>query len=238
MQSHVKQVVDPFLEAAHGALGIGYSAVLYGSAARMEHVPKQSDINLLLIVPSLTPDVLARLGGPFELLVGKTRTPPLLFTTAEWNRAADAFPIEITDMQVSHVALRGPDPVSALSVSKADLRRALERELRGKLLRLRQGYALFHSSPDEVARVGIQSIATIAILLRVGVALSGSAPPVETVAALRAAGERMGFDDTVVARWYEARRGEKGPGSDQFLAYLAAVEAALQYVDQFHVGGN
>lgn len=238
MQSHVERVVRAFLEATDGALGSAYTAVLYGSGARLEHVPDHSDLNLLLIVPSLTPEVLVRLDGSFESLAGRTRTPPLLFSKAEWDCAGDVFPIEITDMQVSRGVLRGADPVADLVVSKADLRRALERELRGKLLRLRQGYALFHSSPTDLGQVGIRSSSTIAVLLRAAIALSGHAPPGETVAALRAAGERMGFDGGAIAKWYEARRGGTAPTVDEFVPYLAAVEAAVQYVDQFHVGGD
>ena len=67
--------------------------------------------------------------------------PPLLISRAEWARASDVFPIEITDMRAGYQVLRGSDPLAAATVSRADLRQALERELRGKLLRLRQGYA-------------------------------------------------------------------------------------------------
>ena len=50
MRESVARVVDPFLTEADKALGQGYSAVLYGSAARGDFVPGRSNINLMLVM--------------------------------------------------------------------------------------------------------------------------------------------------------------------------------------------
>ncbi len=44
--------------------------------------------------------------------------------------------------------LRGSDPLAGMEVRPADLRAALEREFRGKLMRLRQGYALYGATTE------------------------------------------------------------------------------------------
>ena len=51
-----------FPDSSGRALGQGYSAILYGSAARGDYIPGRSDINLMLVVDQLTPKVLRSLG--------------------------------------------------------------------------------------------------------------------------------------------------------------------------------
>src|SRR5262249_55582623 len=154
--------------------------VLYGSAARNEHVEGRSDLNLLVVAGALDTDRLQALGGAFEPLEGHTRTPPLLFTAAEWARSADVFPIEIADMQVARIVLRGGDPSAGLEVWRPNRRRALERELGGKLVRLRQAYAIHGGSDAALTRVGVQSSATIAALFRGALVLARDPVPAAT----------------------------------------------------------
>ena len=78
MHQAVERVVSPFLAHADGALPPGYSAVLYGSAARGDFVPGWSDINLLVVAEALSPEVLRGLGrslGEWRKSGGRTATP-------------------------------------------------------------------------------------------------------------------------------------------------------------------
>ena len=125
MHQAVERVVSSFLTHADTALPSGYSAVLYGSAARGDYVPGWSDINLLLVVDGLAAEVLRGLGRGLGEWRKAAAEPPLLITRAEWARATDVFPIEITDMRAAHKVLRGADPLIGLEVSPADLRAAL-----------------------------------------------------------------------------------------------------------------
>ena len=65
MRESVARVVDPFLAEADKALGQGYSAVLYGSAARGDFVPGRSNINLMIVMDQLTPSTLRSLSRAF-----------------------------------------------------------------------------------------------------------------------------------------------------------------------------
>ena len=149
MRESVARVVEAFLTEVDAALGSGYSAVLYGSAARGDFVPGRSDINLMLVLDQVDPA-----GSPLARArvspagARRSEEPPLILSRSEWDRATDAFPIEITDMRLSYQVLRGADPVHGVrGWTAADLRKALEREFRGKLLRLRQGYATYAPDP-------------------------------------------------------------------------------------------
>lgn len=237
MHEVVERVVTPFLAKTDVALPSGYSAVLYGSAARGDFVPRWSDINLLVVTESLTPPVLRGLGPAFDDWRKATTEPPLLVSRAEWARATDVFPLEITDMRTAHMVLRGPDPVAGLEVSPADLRSALERELRGKLLRLRQGYAARSSDEAALGDLARRSASTVLVLLRTLLVLQGRPVPPDPLQAASAAAAIIGIEGEELLGVVR-HRGESGwrCSSTKFEAYLDAMTRAAGFVDQLKIG--
>ena len=237
MRETVDRVVGPFLEAADSALGRGYAAVLYGSAARGDFVPGRSDINLLLILDSVAPDTLRALGPALTAWRKASPQPPLLIGRAEWARAADTFPIEISDMRTASRLLRGDDPLAGLVVDRADLRRAVERELRGKLLRLRQAYAAWAGDPAALGELASRSAATIMGLLRALLVLLGRAVPGDPLELAAAAAGAIGIDGEPLLRVIR-HRGESGwrCAPSEFEDYLDAMARATVFVDQLQLG--
>lgn len=237
MRDAVDQVVAPFLTAADAVLGQGYSAVLYGSAARGDFVPGRSDINLLLILDSVAPATLRGLGPALTAWRKGSPHPPLLIGRTEWDRADDTFPIELADMRTAYRVLRGADPLTGLSVDRTDLRRAVERELRGKLLRLRQGYAAAAGDPALLGEVAARSAATIMVLLRAVLVLLGRTVPVDPLELAAAAAGAIGVDGEPLLHVIRHRT---EPGwrcsPPEFEEYLDAVARATAFVDQLQLG--
>jgi predicted nucleotidyltransferase len=237
MHQTVERVVTPFLAAADAALGAGYSALLYGSAARGDYVPGRSNINLLLVLDDPSPTRLRALAPAFAAWRKLEAEPPLLISRAEWARASDVFPVEITDMRAGYTVLRGADPLATALVDRGDLRQALERELRGKLLRLRQGYAAAAGDEKRLGEVATSSASTILVLLRSLLTLAGR--PVPTVAAALAAdaADLVGAPHASLVTPVE-RRGERGwqCKAAEFEDYLDGVALAAGYVDQLQPG--
>ena len=191
----VERVVSPFLAHADAALPSGYSAVLYGSAARGDFVPGWSDINLLVVAEALSPDVLRGLGRSLGEWRKSAGEPPLLITRAEWDRATDVFPIEITDMRAAHQAPpRCRSSRRRPGVDPADLRAALEQELRGKLLRLRQGYAARSSDQSALGALAARSSSTVLVLLRGILSLEARPIPSDPLQIASAASAMMGIE--------------------------------------------
>jgi hypothetical protein len=237
MRDVVDRVVGPFLSQVDSALGNGYSAVLYGSAARIDFVPGRSDLNLMLITDDLSPARLSELGGAFAAWRKSGYEPPLVILRSEWARATDVFPIEITDMRCGYQVLRGPDPVAGLQVMPADLRHALEREFRGKLLRLRQGYVAAAGDPAALGLLAERSSGTILVLLRALLVLLGRTVPPEPGEVAATAAAAMGIDgepllNVVRHRW---ERGWRCPPGE-FEGYLDAVARAAAFLDQLQLG--
>ena len=237
MRDVVDRTVGPFLSQVDAALGGGYSAVLYGSAARSDFVPGRSDLNLMLITDDLSPAKLSGLGGAFATWRKSGYEPPLVILRSEWARATDVFPIEITDMRSGYEVLRGPDPVAGLHVAPTDLRHALEREFRGKLLRLRQGYMAAAGDPAALGALAGRSSGTFLVLLRALLVLLGRTVPHEPVEVAAVAAAAMGMDGepllTVVR--HRAERGWRCPPG-AFEGYLEAVARAATFLDQLQLG--
>jgi predicted nucleotidyltransferase len=237
MHDSVERVVTPFLAAVDAALGAGYSALLYGSAARGDFIPGRSNINLMLVLDDASPGRLRALAPAFAAWRKTAAEPPLIISRAEWARASDVFPIEITDMRAGYRILRGADPLGNAQVDRRDLRQALERELRGKLLRLRQGYAAAAGDPKRLGELASGSVATILVLLRSLLTLAGRpVPPTQASLAAEAAsllGVSAGALATPVGQ-----RGQRGWQCTpvEFEEYLQAVSRAAEYVDHFQLG--
>lgn len=237
MTDAINRVLEPFLAAADGALGAGYSALLYGSAARGDFVEGRSNVNLMLILDDASPKVLGALGPAFAAWRKLQPEPPLLLSRAEWGRATDVFPLEIADMRTAYRVVRGADPLAGLEVDARDLRRALERELRGKLLRLRQGYVTLSRDAEALTSMVVASLPTVLVLLRGVLALVERHVPHDPAHVATEAAAAVGFPAeavAVVVRHRADTRWRCEPA--QFLEYLEAVERTARFVDQLQPG--
>src|SRR5207247_6292058 len=140
--------LEQFAAAVAAALGDRLVALLlYGSAARGTHVPGRSDVNTLLICDAVDDALFARLDAAVREWGRAGHPAPLILTEREWQTSADAFAIEYEDMREAHRLLAGRDPWRGVTVQREHLRRQLEHELMGKLVRLRQAYAALRGDP-------------------------------------------------------------------------------------------
>lgn len=215
------------------------SVVLYGSMVRGDWQAGRSDVNLLVVAPGVSMADLCRLTPEFRGFEAERSAPPFLITRSEWVRAADAFPIEITDMRQAYRVLRGSDPLAGLEVRAADLRHALEAEFRGKLLRLRADYALYADQPRLLAAVVGASIGSLRVLFRGLVVITGhgAAPDDAGLAALVA--PLLGAQKATVADLLGRRRQHAWDcPAAHFESYLGLVEQAVRVVDTFTPGAT
>ncbi len=233
----VERVLKPFLAGTDAALGQGYSAVLFGSAARGDFVPGRSDINLLLIVDDLSPAALRSLEGPFATWRKAKSEPPLVITRPEWERATDAFPIEIADMRAGYQVLRGPDLLGEVVLDREILRVALEREFRGKLLRLRQGYVASAADPAALGLLAGQSAATLMVLLRGVLTLLGRPVAREPLQLAASGAEALGVDGEPLMHVLRHRGDRRWRCSaEEFERYMEIAERAVRFLDQLQLG--
>ncbi len=237
--SDVQKSIDRVLGDLDRVWPGGYAAILFGSAARSQHIPGWSDINMLLVAESLALAELRAARAALERWQTDARTLPLLFTQAEWKRSADAYPLEIAEMRTAHRVLRGNDPLKGLHVRHSDLRTALEREFRGKLMRLRQGYALYATDGTKLSEFVRRSASSLLVLCRGLLVLAGQEVPVEPVAVVGAAGRLAGVGSEAMGLVVHERANPKWQCPEGLAAdYLLAMQHAASFVDHFKIGAQ
>ena len=116
------------------------SLILYGSAAGGHYIKGKSDINVLVV---LTPESVNKL----EEFLGVVKhwrksgvAVPLVMSKAFIENSLDCYPIEFLNMKNNHILIYGEDILAQLNFNPDNLRLQIERELKGKLVFLRQSY--------------------------------------------------------------------------------------------------
>jgi hypothetical protein len=174
---HLMRQIATYTGEVEAALGRHLRCLgLYGSAAGSDYFPPHSDINILVVVPVVSIDVLDAL-APVVVRWEKRRfATPLLIEEDFLRRARDAFPIELDDIRRQHRLLAGTDLLTDISVERDALRRQCEKEARGKLLRLRALYLATAGAPTALERLMLDSLKSILIFLRHLLRLQGREP--------------------------------------------------------------
>lgn len=232
--------LDTRLERFAGALDAAagpnlVSLVLYGSAATGTARP-DSDVNLLLILQDAGSTALGAVSPALQDWLAAGQRPPLIFSEQSWRAAADVFPLEIEDIRAGHRVLRGRDPVMGIATRPADQRLELERELRGRMIQLRAGYAA--GAPDGKALTDLvaESLRGLIPLFRAALRLAGAVPAAESRELVRQLAGLAGLDagafDWPLARLAGARVPALGAHDPRAARYLDGVSAFVDYVDR------
>ena len=229
--------IDRFASEVARALGARLVALLlYGSWARGSHVADRSDVNTLLICDTVDDALFAALAPAMRDWTRAGQPAPLILTEQEWRESADAFPIEYEDMRDAHRLLAGRDPWPGIRVERGQVRRQLEHEVMGKLVRLRQAYAALHEDPKQLARVVVGSAGGFFTMLRAVLRLAGRPAPASTAELVRSAGVLIGFAADGLAPLVQHAMGgpvpRLGKGDPLAAAYLAAVARTADYVNR------
>jgi hypothetical protein len=217
------------------------SVVLYGSAASGEHIPKQSDYNVLVLVDALDVARLDAVAAVVRAWSEAGNPPPFTLTLEEWRRSADIFPMEYADIQERHRVLHGAPPFDGLRVAPADLRRQLESEAMGKLLHLRQGVLAAGGDGRRQLELLEASKSTIMVLFRATMRLHGETPPVDTVELCRQIGRLAGLDPEPFIRVVRHARGDDkvrpGDAGRLLTEYVRGVQRLVAHIDRYTPGG-
>ena len=228
-------MVTPFLAAADAALGAGYSALLYGSAARGDYIAGRSDINLLLVLDDPSPGRLRALAPAFATWRKATAEPPLLISRAEWDRASDVFPIEITDMRAGYRVLRGADPLGAARVQRPICARRSSASFAASCSGCARATQSRRETPSFGAARG-RSAGTILVLLRALLTLAGRPVPAHPRRWRRRRPPCWTCPPNRSTVPWSGERSADGARRRRFEQYLNAVSHAAEYVDHFQLG--
>jgi predicted nucleotidyltransferase len=209
--------------------------VVYGSAARGEHVPKRSDVNLLVVLRRVDAEHLR--GAADEVRrARRLRLAPVLLSPDDLTRGRDAFAVELTEMQDHRVVIHGEDPFTGLVIDREQLRLQVEHELRSKLMRLRQAYLHHARDSRAVARLMADSAGSFATLFAAALRLRGEQPAPTRAELATQLAAAFDLDGELLTRLLMARGGRarlaRREAHELFPQYLAMVESVTAAVDR------
>ena len=227
---------ETFARDVETALGARLEALLlYGSAARGSHVSRGAGLNTLLVCDTVDDALFASLEPAVRSWTRAGHPAPLIFTHQEWQDSSDAFAIEYEEIRQAHRLLAGRDPWPGIAVRREDLRRQLEFELVGKLVRLRQAYAAVRGDPKRLTEVVVGSAAGFFTMLRSVLRLSGRAAPAAPDDVVRDAAGLVGFPaaalDDLVAHVGGRAQLALTPRDPRAAAYLAIMARTAEFVN-------
>ena len=213
------------------------SVVVYGDAA---DGAVTDELPLLVIADALPVDALDRAASATREWIAAGHPAPLTLTLAEWRSSADVFAIEYADVIERHRVLYGILPLDGIAVQPADVRRELEEQVLGKLLKLRRGVMEAGGDAGRERDLLAMSVGTFVALFRAVLRLHGERPPADPAAVCERTGARAGFDAAPFARMVRHVRGEAmlqpGDARAALGGFLDGLERLIAHLDAFAPG--
>jgi len=218
------------------------SFCLYGPAVRQDTRGAGKEMTTLLIVRDVAPSALRPVEGGIAEWTKRGQPPPLVFSEDGWKASTDVFPIEIEDMREAHRVLHGGDPFEGITTTKADLRQELEREVRGKVLRLRTEFLAAAPRPKAMEDLLLDSAGTFFVLFRAVLRLAGHVPPQTPRTLVQEVAEVAGLDATAFEWVLDKLVGHNMPALKAYdpvgYRYLEQLEKLIGFVDKWKLQGQ
>lgn len=216
------------------------SIVLYGSAAGKDYRPGKSDINFMIV---LSEEGIERLDRAFEI-VKKWRKRnvaiPVFLTENYVETSTDVFPIEYLSFKGNYVPVYGKDILKDLSFKPEFIRLQCEREIKGKLLLLREAYLETSGKGRALKDVISQSIRAFVAIFEALLHVKGLDLPKEKLQIIRATAQAFDIDSSVFEKLLDVKDDRIKLGDDEmkglFQKYLAEVRKLSKQVDE--LGGQ
>ena len=227
---------QPFMEKILGGYQDNiHSIAITGSALTTDFDPEKSDVNSIFVLHKMDLkflETLAHLGKKFRK---KNVAAPLIMTPAYINNSLDVFPLEFLNIKLLHHILYGEDLFMGLEIKLSDLRLQCERELKVRLIGLRQGYIATLGDRKTLMEMFFSSISGYMPLFKAVIFLLGQKPPPENETILAILEEASGIDTTVFRNVLKLKKQTQTLSIEQintlFAGYYGATEKLGDFID-------
>lgn len=212
------------------------SLIVYGSAAVGSYVKGKSDINLLVVLTEAGKNRLDAVFDTVKYWKKRKVATPLTMTKAFIETSLDSYPIEFLNMKNSHILIYGENVLGNLTFQPADLRLQIERELKGKIILLTQGYLETKGSARQVRHLIRNSFTAFVSIFNALLYLKHEKAPQTRRETIREVCNLFLLDAAVFERCSDIREGKDnladGEIIDTFKKYLQEVEKICSIVDE------
>lgn len=230
VQSFAGEILSMYKDNIH-------SIHVVGSAVAPDFDEKSSDINSIFVLKSMDLkfiELIAPLGKKYRK---KSISAPLIMTPLYIERSLDVFPIEFYNFKLIHETVYGEDLLRDLEFSRSDLRHQCEREIKSKLIWLRQSYLSSLGDRQLLTERFINSISGYMTLFRGIVFLMDKEPPIRKKDVITSLSEATAINTDVFMHILDMKKGILKPDKEQlttfFEDYYGATEKLGTIIDDF-----
>jgi len=210
------------------------SLIVYGSAATEEYAPKKSDVNILVVLDEAGIQDLKPAQSKISVW-RKQSLQPLFLTESYIERSLDSFPIEFLNMKSAYHLLKGKDVLHALEFDRRDLRLQCERELKGDLLHLRQGFIMTRGRKKELTALINESVVAFTAIFRALLYLKGRSGVTNKEDVILETCREFGMDAGLFSRLISVRKSSEKPQPHELQSlvdgYIRQIRSLSQLVD-------
>ena len=213
------------------------SILLYGSAVGSDYRPGKSDINFMIV---LTDEGIKRLEKAFAV-VQKWRkrrvAVPLFLTQSYIETSTDVFPIEYLNFQRNYLLIYGKDVLKDLHFEGSHVRLQCEREIKGKLLLLRETFLETAGKTNPLRSAVAQSIEAFSAVFRALLFLKGQEPPAHKRALMKVTSEAFYLNAALFDRLLDVKEGKATPKGEEikklYRDYLEEIRKLMRMIDSW-----
>ena len=203
-----KEIFDEITKDYQGIYGKDLiSIILYGSAATGNYIRKKSDINFLIVLTEEGINQLKKSFKTVEKWHKRKVSIPLFLTKSYISSSLDSFPIEFLNMQNGYQLVFGEEVLKELPFNKNHLRLQCERELKGKLLQLRQVYLESRGKTRNLKFIIENSLTAFVSIFRALLYLKDKDIPTERKSIISLISQEMGVDEQVFLNLLKVKEG-------------------------------
>jgi hypothetical protein len=216
-----------------------HSIHVVGSAVVPDYNETSSDINSVVVLHEMSLKFITFL-APLGKKYGKKRiAAPLIMTPEYIRKSLDVFPIEFLNYRLVHKTVYGQDILSDLQIHKPHLRLQCEREIKIKLIGLRQGYLASLGKKEDLTTALVRSIAGTMAFFRAIIFLLGKEPPIARTEVIKALGAATGLETDVFEKLLLLRARTLKPSEQElrslFERYYQSLESMERTTDELPV---
>jgi len=228
----IDEILNRYYENIH-------SIHVVGSAVTEDYNEKTSDINSVFVLKKMDLkfiELLAPLGKRYKK---KGIAAPLTMTPEYINNSLDVFPIEFLDFKLIHETVFGEDILNDIDIRMDDLRHQCEREVKSKLIGLRQGYISSQGDKKLLVERFSASINGYMPLFRGIIFLMGKQIPVKKYDVISTLSISTGINTDVFKKVLNIKQGTLKPKTDEldniFEEYYEVTEKIGHLIDEHKV---
>lgn len=241
LNAAVATKIRPFIEEVSGSAHTDnlHSFYIVGSALTPDFDEKNSQINSVIVLNDMDlgfVEYLAPLGKRYK---NKGVAAPLIMTPAYIESSLDVFPVEFHDFRLIHETIFGEDLFIGLEIAASHLRSQCEREIKTKLIRLRQGYISSLGDKKLLSEGFADSIVGYIPLFRAILTLLNRDAPVGRLDVIKSLEEGTGIKTGIFEKMLKLRRKQISLSKEELMGsfeeYYEATERIARIIDELTV---